>query len=190
MRNESSLKQLFSSLEPASLKELDEQMLSDEKLAETLTTEGKDLPKNYGYLLGEVVDDWDKKTLYDFISTTLNYHRPNTTLHSFFSKSDGKIVGFAAYEVDSSLRFRDYPFVSEIKMFSFDLKKLNSVLLRDLRGLLDKLLEEYPEVTWVAVKDNPANKIYKRVLDLYGGKVNSIDGGRLLEYCVYQKKEE
>ena len=187
-RNQESLNKLFSSLVPASLQELDTQMISDSELNTLLNTKGKYLPKNYIYLLGEVISDWENKTLYDFIKLTMNNRRAGTELYTYFSISGNEIVGFAAYEVDNTKRFRPYPFVSEIKMFSFDLSKPNPVLLRDLRNLLDKLIDEYKEVTWIAVSDNPANKIYNRVLDFYNGKVNSLENGRLLEYCIYQEE--
>ena len=72
-------------------------------------------------------------------------------------------------------------------MFSFDLNTLNVVLLRDLRTLLDDLVKRYPLVSWVAVKENPANRIYERVIKQYGGYVESND--RLNFYYIETHKE-
>lgn len=188
-RNKESLEMIYSTLVRADLSELDKQMNANSKLKELMTTEGKDLPNDYSYLLGEVVDNWETFTLHDFVRLTINNHRPGTEIHCYFSMSGDDIVGFAAYEVDSSKRYRNYTFVSEIKMFSFDLSRPNPVLIRDLKMLLDKLINEYKEVTWIAVADNPANKIYRQAITDYKGKVIPLENGRLYEYSITGKGE-
>ncbi len=190
LRNSKSLREIFSSLQSCELDELDKAMENDSELNSLLTTEGKDLPVEYRYLMGDVLSGWENKTLYDFIVLTL--FAKGDKYHSYFSKAGDKLVGFAAYEVDLTLRFRNYTFVSEIKMFSFDLKRPNPVLIQDLKTLIDQLLNEYFEVTWVAVKENPANRIYEAAMNFYKNdydvQVNPLENGKLLEYCIIHKE--
>ena len=64
-------------------------------------------------------------------------------------------------------------------MFSFDTNRPNVVLLRDLKVLVDVLLEQYSKVCWIAVKDNPANKIYEKVVQDYNRKTFAIDNSTI-----------
>ncbi len=176
---------LKSSLVNINMTELDEQMKSDPELREILTTPAEDLPYRYSYLLGEVFAGWKALTLYDLIKQSFDKLGNDKV---YFSKAGDKLVGWAAYEVDSSCRFRPYTFVSEIKTFSFDVKRPNPVLFRDLKELLDKLVKEYKEVTWVAVKENPANDIYEKVIKAYDGSRNDINN-KLFEYSIIGKEE-
>lgn len=189
MKNLRSLREVFSSLKSCELDELDNEMSVNPELNTLLTTPGKDLPIKYRYLMGSVLSDWENKTLYDFIVLTL--FAKGNKYHSYFSKAGNKFVGFAAYEVDSTCRFRPYVFVSEIKMFSFDLDRPNPVLIQDLKRLIDELLSQYKEVSWVAVKANPANRIYRAALNYYKDKydvqVNSLEEN-ILEYCIIKKE--
>ena len=77
--------------------------------------------------------------------------------------------------------------VTEIKMFSFDLNKPNVVLLRDLYKLLDYLITKYDEVTWAAIKENPANKIYKSAINKYSGIIDD-SNDKIVVYTIKSKK--
>ena len=59
-------------------------------------------------------------------------------------------------------------------MFSFDLSKNNPVLAADLVRLLNKLQETYVEINWDAVKENPANDQYKKIIKLVNGTVTEV----------------
>ena len=176
---------LKSSLVHIDMSELDKQMKSDYELREILTTPAEDLPYRYSYLLGEVFAGWKALTLYDLIKQSFDKLGNDKV---YFSKAGNKLVGWAAYEVDATCRFRPYTFVSEIKTFSFDVKRPNPVLFRDLKELLDKLIEEYKEVTWIAVKENPANDIYEKVIKVYNGTRKDIND-KLFEYSIVSKEE-
>lgn len=57
-------------------------------------------------------------------------------------------------------------------MFSFDLKKTKPVLAGDLLRLIEKLRETYVEISWMAIKENPANKQYEQAIKLYNETIN------------------
>lgn len=170
-KNNHSLNKIFSALIPANLSELNKQMEADGNLRKLLTTPGKDLPSAYKFLMSEELSEWQDKTLYDLISGSLNFLSKDEYCVSEFSKAGDKIIGWCCYKVDTSRENRPYEFVSNIKMFSFDINRPNPVLLRDLKDLIYDLMDEYQEVSWVAVKENPANRIYQRLVDDIGGRV-------------------
>jgi hypothetical protein len=140
-----------------------QQLMLDKNLSILLTTKAEQLPSAYQFLVREISEDYKDKTLYDLIATSLNYNIKGTKTFSYFSEVNQTIVGFIAYIVFQKE-------VIEIKIFSFDLKHNNLVLLRDLKYLLDQLVEQYIGVSWTALIENPANKIYEKVLKDYQGK--------------------
>lgn len=190
LKNEHSLNEIFSSLVQEPISELEKQMSEDEYTRTLLTTRGEDLPFKYSFLLGELYADWYDLTLYDFIKQTYNKVGADKV---YFSKSGNKITGFAAYQVDNSLKFEKFPYVSEIKIFSFDITKPNPVLFKDLKELIEKLTNKYKKVSWVVVTINPANKIYKEVLEYYRTKgfvcTHEELNDRLTDYSISWKEE-
>lgn len=169
----------------ADMNELNVQMESDEQLKAVLTAKGEDIPKKYFYLIGEIFPNWDKYSLYDVMNLTADKLDPS---HIYFSKAGNKIVGWAAYQTNFDVKTHS-EYVSEIKMFSFNLSRPNPVLLRDLKLLMDKLVEKYSVVSWMAVAENPANTIYQKVIHSYEncvGNVETLDNGNLL-YSICHK---
>lgn len=178
IRNNLNLEKIFSSLVPCDLNLLKSQMEERPDLKKILTTKGIDLPEQYRYLISEELSDWQNATLYDLITT---FHgQKGEKLISNFSTAGEKIVGWVGYIVGKN-NF-DEEIVLNIKMFSFDLSRPNPIILKDLRDLIYDLQNDYPEVRWLALKDNPANKIYRKFLDEIGGE--TIDFGNKWMYRV------
>ena len=173
--------EINSSLSECNMNELDEQIKNDDELRQFLYTPASELPQQYLYLITEIFPEALKYTLYDLIEFTAAYR--DTV--SYFSKAGNKIVGWCGYHISKDADGIER--VDEIKMFSFDLTKPNPVLLRDLQNLLNDLLKRYLSVSWTAVKENPANRIYESVLDEYkqeGFQVKTNDDGKNIIYRI------
>ena len=160
----------------ANLDDLKLAMEQDKALASFLNTPAKDLPEHYKYLVQEISNDVENETLYNLILMSLRARR----VIPYFSKSGSKITGFAAYQVANNE-------VTEIKIFTFNPKQgTGVVLIRDLITLLDELVEKYDKVSWAAMKDNPANKIYKKAVEKYSGHID--EDGELIHYTIIPTK--
>ena len=174
---------ITSALVPGNISELDKAVESDSDLKKLLTSPQNDLPSEYLYLIAEEFPNSKDYTLYDLIKLSMSYKN----IVSYFSKSGDKITGWCAYRIATDVR-SGISFVDEIKMFSFNSSsRINPVLIRDLKTLLDELLTKYPIVSWGAVKENPANKIYAKALEEYESKgfsVKKVDQGSNVIYAV------
>lgn len=159
----------------ASLSDLDKQIEADADLKRLLTTKAINLPKKYKFLVDEVFAESDEVSLYDLIKQSQAKLGSDKV---FFSKSGEKINGWAGYDTDIFNKK-----VMEIKMFSFDITRPNPVLIKDLRKLLEKLLSKYEEVSWAALKANPANKIYKAAVSKYHGQFDDSDE-KIIVYTI------
>ena len=166
-------------LVPAEISELNIEMDNNPNLKQLLYTKAVDLPEKYKYLVGEIYEDYEDVCLYDLIIQSQKKLGKDKV---FFSRTKQRLVGWAAYETDK-LKNK----VTEIKMFSFDLNKPNVVLLRDLYKLLDYLITKYDEVTWAAIKENPANKIYKSAINKYSGIIDD-SNDKIVVYTIKSKK--
>ena len=183
--------QMFSSLVTSSLtncdlSKLDKQIELNDNL-KFLKSPAKDLPKRYLYLLSEVFPGITNYSLYDLIKMANGYK----DTYSYFSVAGDNIVGWCSYQTSFNPELNK-EIVSEIKMFSFDINKPDPVLMKDLKSLLDNLLKQYPQVSWEAVKENPANEIYQFVLNEYaknGFTVNKSDiQNGILVYTIKVKE--
>lgn len=159
-----SLNRLVESTELANLKKLEAQLETDKELDKLLKTPAKDLKTAHKYLVEEIYDDYADKTLYYLIQESCR--RLKST--SFFSVAGNKIVGFFAYIIGEENK------IDGIKMFSFDLSKPNSVLASDLIKLIKNLQQKYAEINWCALKENPANIQYKKIMEKLNGSVKDI----------------
>ena len=166
---------------PANLNDLTKEMDRNPNLKKLLNTKAADLPEKYKYLVDEIYEEPSDVCLYDLIKESQQKLGKDKV---FFSKNGDSLVGWAAFETDRSKKK-----VTEIKMFSFDLNKPNIVLLRDLHKLLEQLLSKYEEVTWAAIKENPANKIYKSAINKYFGTIDESDD-KVVVYSIKSKKEK
>jgi len=163
---------LTEELRPVDMKILKGAMRKDKSLESFLTTQARELPSNYRYLVQDI-SDFEDYTLYDIIYWSA--FQPN--LKRFISFVGDKPIGFVAYEeTDNS--------IEEIKMFSFNPKQSSgTLLLRDLNNLIKQFINEgYDYVKWSAYPGNPAIKIYDRVIDKYNGKVEN--RGDRLRYII------
>jgi len=171
---------------PAKIEELYLELTENKELEKFLTTKAKDLPEEYRFLVTEISEEDEEKTLLNIIETSFEYRKRRIV--NYFSKAGEKIVGFVAY-----FYYRNE--VTDIKMFSFYPDKSNVVLLRDLRVLLKDLLSKYERVFWSAVEKNPANVIYRKVNEEFGGKEpeefydekDHEKKVKLLQYCIESK---
>lgn len=166
-------------LVPAKLDDLKHAMEQDEELNIFLNTPAKDLPQHYRYLVDEISPDMENETLFTIIKLCFTKFGKVMVL-PFFSMSGKEITGFVAYSVDNNE-------VSEIKMFSFNPSHGSAaVLIRDLDKLLSELITKYNKVSWLAMKVNPANRIYQKAIENYGGSIN--DEGDEIRYCIEKGK--
>jgi len=160
----------------ANLNELKNAMGKDPELKTFLTTPAKDLPLQYRFLIRELSEDLENVTLFYLIEASIKMHFKGTKTVSYFSKAGDKIVGFTAYIVRGTE-------VIEIKMFSFNPKRVNPVLFRDLDYLLSDLITKFTKVSWSALKENPANAAYRRANNKYGGNLPYEEDG-IIYYCI------
>jgi len=149
-------------LVPAKRKELDIELAANKELKKFLTTQAKDLPKEYRYLVSEITTDDEKFTLLELIDVGFEYS-DSRGIVNFFSKEGEKIVGFAAY-------FYFENEVTDVIVFSLYPDKWEEFLQNNFREILANLLNKYKSVTWPAIKENPANAIYQKVNEEFGGK--------------------
>jgi hypothetical protein len=167
---------------PAKLKDLKLAMKQDPELTTFIKTKAKKLPPKYRFLIEELIKDYSDTPLFDLMDTAMTFKRfKGGKLISLFSKTNGKITGFAAY-VDNRRNE-----VSYMKLFSLS-KKPNAVLLRDLSNLLKELTSKYGKVSWSAKKNNPANKIYMKAIKKYNGAVKETDNE--FEYTITKQNEK
>ena len=159
--------------EKADLSKLNAQLEVDPELNKLLNTPAKDLSNNYKYLVDEIYEGDEDKTLYYVIKESCS--RLKST--SFFSMAGNKIVGFFAYIIGEGNK------IDEIKMFSFDLEKSNPVLAADLLRLLSKLRETYVEINWDAIKENPACEQYNKIIKKFNGTVTEVSD-KIYHYSV------
>ncbi len=163
--------------EKADLSKLDAQLETDTELKTLLNTPANDLPENYKYIIDEIYKDEADKTLYYVIKESCN--RLKST--SFFFMAGDKIVGFFAYIIGTDNK------IDEIKMFSFNSDRNNPILAADLIRILKKLRETYVEISWEAVKDNPANEQYEKVINTFNGTVKEVSS-KFYHYSIPGKQ--
>jgi len=145
-------------------------MQQDKELAKFLTTPAKELPIQYRYIVQEINNN-ENETLYNLINVTCNYYK--NTVKSYFSKVGTKLTGFIAYA-----HTRNNDEIYEIKMFSFNPNRSATVFLADVIHFFDELTKTYKKITWAAIKENPANKIYQKAIEKYGG-ISEVKGNEV-----------
>jgi hypothetical protein len=167
-------------LVPANIRELQIAMEQDVDLYTLLNTPAKDLPEYYRYLVQEISNDIENETLLTVIKLSLGRFA-RRSIFSYFSMAGSKITGFAAYMVQDNK-------VTEIKIFSFTPSVGSGVvLLRDLDNLLNNLVQKYDSVSWFAYRNNPANRIYQKAIEKYGGSFKE-DGDEIRYYIEKTNK--
>lgn len=141
---------------------LDKSMKDDEDFAKFMTTPIIQLQKNYSYLVATTSDKVDlNDTLYNEVLYCLEWYT-----EAKFSMVGNKIVGFTAYILNHFPPFE----VFDIAMFSCDPKSNGAVLMRDMLNLIKDLQKKYATIQWMAIKGNPANRIYQALIKKENGR--------------------
>lgn len=141
-------KRLQDKLIAATREKLDAAMEEDEYLNRLLSTPGRNLDGRYKNLLETGgLPEYENSTLKDLIVGSLNTIKKGEALFSV-AGDDERLRGFVAYAVN------DKNEVTRIKMCSFYLDQNNHGFVKDLDGLVGKLLEEHPKVSWASLAKN------------------------------------
>jgi len=79
---------------PAKLNELRAEMDKDSQLNQLLTTKARNLPEGYKFLLEELTEEYEDKTLYYLIETCLTWKKAwGSNIKSYFSRVGEKLIG-------------------------------------------------------------------------------------------------
>ena len=170
------------SLEKADVRVLDDFLEKNKNIKELLNTPAKDLMNTkFKYLISSINPENENVTLYSLIcSSIVSIGR---TIKSFFyiDSSSKELKGFVALVCSGTE-------VGGIKMFSFDIDHPNVTLARDLSNLIPELKQKYTCIKWDALKENPANKAYQKIVNKNGGSFTSYkdpdSGKECLQYVV------
>ncbi|GHU17938.1 hypothetical protein FACS1894163_09440 [Spirochaetia bacterium] len=160
---------------PATLDSIEAKMKSDKKLAKFLTTPAESLPKEYLCLMQEFTDE--NETLLNVIKACILWRIKGIETFSWFSAVGNSYASFATYMV---LRNK----VVEVEIFSLNPYRPNPVLAIDFDILLGELVSTYPEVSWTAKKENPANAMYQAANLKYKGEEPKEDEEGFIHYCI------
>ena len=86
-------------------------------------------------------------------------------IHILYSDYNGTPNGIIIYRESSP------SVVEEITVISFNLKKNNMVLIKDLMDIFKELIKSHKSVTWSCFKRNPAIRMYYKLCLKFGGTV-------------------
>ena len=75
-------------------------------------------------------------------------------------------------------------------MFSCYLdSKQSLVLLGDLTRLLVQLKNKYEKISWAALTENPANRLYKKAIEKFHGTKEISKDGKIVVYSIPGTKQ-
>lgn len=132
-----------------------------------LFKKSNELGNSYKYAFDMKGENSQDLTLAQVLSTLLLANQGRIKL--YFSESN-EIEGLIMYTIGGTDLINRWPhYVEDIVIMSFDLDKPNMTLTRDLYRLIQDLRLKYRYIRWIADKNNPATKFYKKVVDRYGG---------------------
>lgn len=171
LKEENPKTRLFEHLEKSELKKLDAYLEKHKDVKNILLVPAKELKNTKYKYLGIVPDMQENANLYDLMKISIqNYGK----IKSYFSVDDeNNIKGFVGLILSGDE-------IADIKMFSFNLEKFNITLAKDLITLIPELLEKYKAINWSAMKENPINKAYKKIIHEYDSKKEF--NGKIREY--------
>ena len=150
--------------ESRSLSYLKGLMDKDEDVRRILMTpisllEDNELDLSYDYLVGEELKNF---SLYKILNLMV---KSGMDIHILYSDYNGTPNGIIIYRESSP------SVVEEITVISFNLKKNNMVLIKDLMDVFKELIKSHKSVTWSCFKRNPAIRIYYKLCLKFGGTV-------------------
>ena len=150
--------------ESRSLSYLKGLMDKDEDVRRILMTpisllEDNELDLSYDYLVGEELKNF---SLYKILNLMV---KSGMNIHILYSDYNGTPNGIIIYRESSP------SVVEEITVISFNLKKNNMVLIKDLMDVFKELIKSHKSVTWSCFKRNPAIRMYYKLCLKFGGTV-------------------
>ena len=150
--------------ESRSLSYLKGLMDKDEDVRRILMTpisllEDNELDLSYDYLVGEELKN---VSLYKILNLMV---KSGMDIHILYSDYNGTPNGIIIYRESSP------SVVEEITVISFNLKKNNMVLIKDLMDVFKELIKSHKSVTWSCFKRNPAIRMYYKLCLKFGGTV-------------------
>ena len=150
--------------ESRSLSYLKGLMDKDEDVRRILMTpisllEDNELALSYDYLVGEELKNF---SLYKILNLMV---KSGMDIHILYSDYNGTPNGIIIYRESSP------SVVEEITVISFNLKKNNMVLIKDLMDVFKELIKSHKSVTWSCFKRNPAIRMYYKLCLKFGGTV-------------------
>ena len=150
--------------ESRSLSYLKGLMDKDEDVRRILMTpisllEDNELDLSYDYLVGEELKNF---SLYKILNIMV---KSGMDIHILYSDYNGTPNGIIIYRESSP------SVVEEITVISFNLKKNNMVLIKDLMDVFKELIKSHKSVTWSCFKRNPAIRMYYKLCLKFGGTV-------------------
>ena len=151
--------------ESRSLSYLKGLMDKDEDVRRILMTpisllEDNELDLSYDYLVGEELKNF---SLYKILNLMV---KSGMDIHILYSDYNGTPNGIIIYRESSP------SVVEEITVISFNLKKNNMVLIKDLMDVFKELIKSHKSVTWSCFKRNPAIRMYYKLCLKFGGTVD------------------
>lgn len=121
--------------------------------------EDNELDLSYDYLVGEELKNF---SLYKILNLMV---KSGMDIHILYSDYNGTPNGIIIYRESSP------SVVEEITVISFNLKKNNMVLIKDLMDVFKELIKSHKSVTWSCFKRNPAIRMYYKLCLKFGGTV-------------------
>ena len=150
--------------ESRSLSYLKGLMDKDEDVRRILMTpisllEDNELDLSYDYLVDEELKNF---SLYKILNLMI---MSGMDIHILYSDYNGTPNGIIIYRESSP------SVVEEITVISFNLKKNNLVLIKDLMDIFKELIKSHKSVNWSCFKRNPAIRMYYKLCLKFGGTV-------------------
>ena len=139
-------------------------MDKDEEVRRVLTTpinllKGNELDLSYNFLVGR---ELSRLSIFKVLNLMVN---SGMDIHILYSDYNGTPNGIIIYRESSP------KVVEEITVISFNLKKNNMVLIKDLMDTFMELIKTHDSVNWLCFKKNPAVRMYYKLCHKFGGTV-------------------
>jgi len=151
------------------------QMKADLEFSKLMTIPARSLPRYRFLVLGELPRALRNSSLLDIIKITIESSSLN--YNPFFSMTGSKVTAFFAYRIESNI-------ITDIKTFSLQ-DSPNGVLAKDLIFFIKDNRSKYYSIEWDALKENPANDQYLKVLRMFTNPNAEPDiEGHILHYRI------
>jgi hypothetical protein len=153
-----------------------QQIARDTKLHDTLVVNKIGEQSEYKFLTDDPI--LQRATLLQVIEGTIK--EPSIECY-FVKNSTGKYVGFVGivFEIENSDKV-----VKDVKIFTFGLsaREDENQFYKDIPLLLNKCLDKYKKVSWVALEGNKANTAYSIYTRRHNGTIEK-QGNRIRYTC-------